>query len=665
MRGAFYCESLKQFLSDTNSTIRDALTEGIGQGFYQQLSSQTISWTSFINILKNNFRNFSEIDNSGILLEYPIPRRAKRIDAVFIIGNLIIVIEFKDGAISYDKSYVDQLEDYCLDLRDFHFESAGKIIIPILLCPDAAEIQINFNESNDRVQQTLFANSSNLSAIISHLCNYYKNVGGQIVYREWNFSKYSPTPTIIEAAQTLYAGQNVKEISRSHAGAENLSATTSAIISAIREAQESNSKIICFITGVPGAGKTLAGLNIVHNNEFKSSDKDLGVFLSGNSPLVKVLSEALSRDFSKTKGINKKEANRKVSTFIQNVHQFIDEYYEDKLSLPVDNVLIYDEAQRAWTKEYKYFKSDKRINASEPEILLSIMERFKNWAAIIALVGGGQEINTGEGGLAEWGKSLKEKFKDWKIYISPELKIGDHSTGNMTLFKDIPNDITIIEKQELHLKTSIRSYKAQNLSEWVNFVLDNKPSEAKALFDSSLSEYPIFLTRSLEKSKELLKNKRRGTRRSGMVASSGAKRLRAIGLDINAGLKGTSTQNELGAWYLNPSSDVRSSNFLEIISSEFGVQGLELDWACVCWDADLRRLKNHWCFRSFKGTKWFQVKQPEQQQYLLNTYRVLLTRAREGMIIFVPEGDSLDETRLPEFYDPIFDYLKDCGLKII
>jgi len=667
MKGAFYCKPVQDFLTDNNAEIRDALTEGISKRFYQQLSTQTDSWFSFLEIVKNALSDNIKSDQWAILLEYPIPRRAKRIDAVIIAKNLIFVIEFKDGAKGYSSTDIMQVEDYCLDLRDFHFESNHKVIIPILLCSDAKDVNVDIAATNDSVKRTQFANPQTLNAIIRNCFQEWDNNDTVINYVSWNNSIYLPTPTIIEAAQSLFAGQDVKEISRSHAGTENLTTTTQVVLNAIAEAKINNSKIICFITGVPGAGKTLAGLNIVHNRDFKTSDEEIGVFLSGNSPLVKVLTEALSRDFSKREKINKKEANRRVTTFVHNVHQFIDEYYEDSSSIPKDKVLIYDEAQRAWTKEYKYRKSKKKINASEPEILLDIMNRVENsWSVIIALVGGGQEINTGEGGLCEWGKAIADKFTHWKVYISPELKISNTGNETLALFNKPPDPkIEIIEKPELHLNVSIRSYRAKEVSNWVDLVLSNKSQEAFRLLNSSLQTFQISITRSLERAKKILNEKSRGTRRSGLVASSGGRRLRATGIDVNSGLKGISTQNELGAWYLNSPNDVRSSNFLEVVGSEFGVQGLELDWIGVCWDLDLRRINDKWDFKSFEGTKWYQVRQPELKQYVLNKYRVLLTRAREGIIIYVPIGDEEDITRPPNLYNAIAQYIIECGVKEI
>lgn len=666
---AFYFNTLKNHQNTPTEQIVGKISVAYSGQHLDQKQQQTKAWFASIEIVKQLYfslqQNIPNIENWGVLYEYKIPRRAKRIDIVLLSESIIFVIEIKNHNDKYASSDIAQLEDYCLDLRDFHYESKNKVIIPILLSTEANEYQNIFSQSEDFVQTTVLANKNNIPQIIQKLHNLFVDNGNFIDLDKWNTSKYSPTPTIIEAAQTLYSGQSVAEISRNHAGVENLSNTTNAVLEAIRNAQKGKEKVICFITGVPGAGKTLAGLNIVHNEEYKTGDKDLGVFLSGNSPLVKVLSEALARNFSNREGVNKQEARRRVKTFIHNVHEFIDEYYADKAKLPVDKVLIYDEAQRAWTKEHKARKSNGEITASEPEILMSIMNRIPEWGIIIALVGGGQEINTGEAGLREWGKAIKEKFSHWKVYISPELKQGDHSTGNLTLFESQPENIDIVEDSNLHLKVSIRSYKAQELSKWVGYVLDNNPQQANSIFKNSLKDFPLLVTRSTETLKSWLKNKSRGTRRTGIIASSGGRRLKALGFDPYYGLRGDSSQDELGAWYLNPTNDVRSSNFLEIIATEYAIQGLEIDWSGLLWDSDLRRVDGVWEFKQFKGTKWQSVNDEQKKQFILNKYRVLMTRAREGMVIFVPTGDSSDETRLPEFYDETYSYLKRCGLNEI
>jgi len=665
MSQAYYSASFEQFLSDEDFKIRDTLTEGGNEaGFYDQIHSQTESWKHEIKILKKVAQKINQhlhSDNCSILLEYPIPLRAKRIDVVLLIKDLIFVIEFKNSD-ELSKANVAQLEDYCLDLRDFHFESRDKIIVPILLNPLTKAKKKKIFELIDGIAVTQFANAENLAETILESTNLWNTTATKLDMEIWQKSKYAPTPTIIQAAQALYANHEIKEIVSHHSDAENLTKTTKVVLDAIAEAQRNNSKIICFITGVPGAGKTLAGLNIIHARDFTISDEELGVFLSGNSPLVKVLTEALGRDASEREGLTKKEALRRVSTFIKNVHLFIDEYLPSPDIPPTHNVLVYDEAQRAWSKEHKKRKSKGKIQMSEPEILLSIMDRLKkSWGVIVALIGGGQEINTGEGGLKEWGKAL-ENFPHWKIYLPPSLEDGDHSTADITLFDEVPNNILIESKPNLHLNVSIRSYKANQLSKWVNLLLQNKHEDAKQVFIKHLANYPIVLTRSLESAKLFLNQRLRGTKRCGIIASSGSKRLRAIGIDINGGLKGTSDQNSLGSWYLNDASDIRSSNFLEVIGSEFAVQGLELDWTCLCWDADLRIENGQWISKRFEGNRWKSTKDEQKQQFALNKYRVLLTRAREGMILFIPEGDTKDKTRPPSIYNSIFEYLQSCGI---
>ena len=666
---AYYIDNLITHNLTSTDQVIGTLTREYGNYHLDLKNQQTKTWNDTAEILKQFFNetknNIPDIENWGLLYEYKIPRRAKRIDVVLLSKNLIFVLEVKNHQETFNSADIAQLEDYCLDLRDFHFESKDRIIIPILLCTNAPTIQNEILKSDDFVQNTLFANANNLSEIIQSTVNLFADKTDNISFEDWNNSKYSPTPTIIEMAQTLYSGQSVSEISRH--GADNLTDTTNAVIEAIKQAQATNSKIICFITGIPGAGKTLAGLNIVHNREFQVDGKELGVFLSGNSPLVKVLSEALARDFAKREKETKDEAKRRVKTFIYNVHEFIDDLYSDKTKVSESRVLIYDEAQRAWTKEHKKKKSNGEITESEPEILFSIMNRLDGWGVIIALVGGGQEINTGEAGLREWGKSIEEKFSNWKVYVSPELKHGDHSTGNITLFEKAPVNVSIVENEYLHLKISLRSYKAKELSQWVALLLEGKSEEARILHTEKLKHFPIFITRNLDIAKTWLKKKARGTRRTGLVASSGGRRLKAFGYDPFHGLRGDSSQDELGAWYLNPADDIRSSNFLEIIATEYAVQGLEIDWAGVFWDADLRRTNENWDFKQFKGTNWQNVsdEQEQRKQFIINKYRVLLTRAREGMIIWVPIGDDADKTRQRKFYDETFNYLQSCGIREI
>jgi len=663
---AFYFESIDAFLSIDNDNIVGNLTKHYSNDFSSQKSQLTKSWISSIEILKKSFglieKQISNINDWTILLEYQIPRRSKRIDAVLLSTHLIYVIEFKIGQEKYLTNDVQQIEDYALDLRDFHLESRSKRIIPILIATGASDFQNKLEDNDDFVWNVIKSNGKDLAQIILSVEAKEVLSNSSIDAIAWNNSPYSPTPTIVEAARVLYTGQSVESISHNQAGKINLSKTTDAVLDAIASAKKDKKKVICFITGVPGAGKTLAGLNIVHKNEVTDDKKDIAVFLSGNGPLIKVLTESLARDLSKRQKIKKNVAVREVKTFIQNGHAFIDDHYSDKKRVSEEHIVIYDEAQRAWTKERKNKKSNGQINESEPDILLGIMDRKPDWAVLIALVGGGQEINTGEAGLSEWGRSLAQRFNHWTIYISKELKVGNHSTGNTKLFEQTPNHLEVVESSDLHLGTSIRAYKAEALSHWVDLVLENNPKEAHRLFKTQLIDYPIFITRNMSEARKWLLSKTRGTRRAGLLASSGGRRLRALGFDPYFGLKGTSTPEELGAWFLNGKQDVRSSNFLEIVATEFAVQGLEIDRAGLMWDADLRIENHKWSYFKFNGFRWQKVRLETNRRYLLNKYRVLLTRAREGMIIICPSGSADDITRLPEFYDQTYDNLSQCGI---
>lgn len=643
-----YQNTIEDFLQTDNRTVIGHLAIGVTN--HQLLMQQRTSWNNQIIFLKENLQHLPK--DWSIILEYPIPRRAKRIDAVLLANDLIFVIEFKDKETKYLPSAIIQVEDYSLDIRDFHKQSSSRTIIPIIWASDAKEESSSLTDNLDFVKPILFANKRNLHSIILTAFEYFTNTASTPINKnEWNNSEYLPTPTIIEAAQHLFSGQNVREISRSHAGSDNLTDTTNAILKAIEQAQEKNEKIICFITGVPGAGKTLAGLNIVHN---VANHSGKGIFLSGNGPLVKVLTEALSRDHSKRMKIPLAQSRREVA-FVQNVHQFLD-FYHNNNQTPHDKIILFDEAQRAWNAEHSKRKFDRDF--SEAEMLLNIMNRNEGWAVIVALIGSGQEINTGEAGLAEWGRTINEKFQNWKIYISPELKDGAANIANYKLFENIPKNLSITELPELHLKVSIRSYKAEKLSEWVVAILEDDPLTAKKLLQNHLKDYPIFLTRNLETARGFLRGKNRGYRRTGLIASSGARRLRPLGLDVT-------TDIDVVSWFLNLKEDVRSSCFLEIPATEFAVQGLELDWVGLCWGDDFRKEEQSWSFHAFKGTKWQLERQEERKQFIKNKYRVLLTRGREGLIIFIPEGSETDHTRQNKNYDGTYEYLKRTGIKEI
>jgi hypothetical protein len=389
------------------------------------------------------------------------------------------------------------------------------------------------------------------------------------------------------------------------------------------------------------------------------------VYLSGNAPLVAILQEALARDRVKRsveedKRVTKKEAKQAVKSFIQIIHHYRDEYLV-KPDAPYDHVAIFDEAQRAWNKEQtvrfmRQKKNQPDFDYSEPEFLISCLDRHRDWAVVICLVGGGQEINTGEAGISEWLQAIHDRFNDWEVFISPNLTDSEYSTFEAINRLQLKTSVEF--NTDLHLAVSMRSYRAENLSVFVKTLLDSDKEQARKYLSLIESNYPIVLTRDLVKAKAWLKEKARGSERYGLIVSSQAQRLKPFAIDVKSPVDPVN-------WFLNDKDDIRSSYYLEDVCTEFQVQGLELDWACVTWDGDLRYSPAGWQTFAFKGNKWQNIKNVERKRYLVNAYRVLLTRARQGMVIVVPEGNEEDATRQRGYYDPTFDYLKDIGIKTL
>lgn len=652
MKGrSYYSNHIEQFLQDNSQQILGTLCQNHS---FNVEELQKNAWINQIAILKQALQN---IQSAQLIFEYSIPRMGKRIDNVLLYKGIIFAIEFKVGDSKYHAHAIDQVIDYATDLKNFHEQSHNRTIIPILVSTEAAARDNQIICSEDQISNIILCNKHNLgyhiAALAAHLAQ------PEIEAITWENSIYKPTPTIIEAAQALYQGHNVSEISRSDGGAVNLSKTADAINRIIEHSKTKNKKSICFVTGVPGAGKTLAGLNIA-NERHKFQDEEHAVFLSGNGPLVDVLQEALARNDSKNTKCKIGEARKKAKSFIQVIHHFRDDAL--KVSTPpIEKVVVFDESQRAWTLEQtsKFMKTKKGIddfNQSEPNFLISIMDRHHDWATIICLVGGGQEINKGEAGLPEWFEALRTNYTNWDIYTSQEIAQNEYTRG--ADFSHIVDGLNISYIPELHLSTSIRSFRSEHVSHFIKSLLDNEIEAASNIYKQLSSKYPIVITRDLETAKQWLRQRARGTERIGMIASSGAARLKPCGL---------CTQIKINAcnWFLNGKDDIRSSYYLEDVATEFDIQGLELDWICVAWDANMRYNKE-WIYKQFKGTRWLNVNSAEGLLYLKNAYRVLLSRARQGMVLFIPAGDPNDQTRLPAFYDGVYQLLtKQIGIKTI
>lgn len=651
MQRAYYSDTLTNFLKKSKLEIFGELCSN-DQFSAEDLQKNT--WKTEIDILKEQLITFKD---GHIILEYTIPRIGNRIDGIFIYKGIVFLLEFKVGSNTYSNHDTEQVIDYALDLNSFHKESHNKLLVPILICTEASNKDFSISLMKDNILNPLYCNKNNIANCINNVIeNFTQN---EFSPYDWINSIYMPTPTIIEAAQVLYHGHNVEEISRNDASAINLTRTTKAISDIIDFTKQNNKKSICFITGVPGAGKTLAGLNIAIDRQQVAEDEH-AIFLSGNGPLVEVLQESLARDDSTRNNTKKAEAMRKAKEFIQIIHHFRDDAISTTLA-PIEKVAIFDEAQRVWDKTNltNFMKRKKGVfdfDMSEPEFLINIMNRHSDWSVIICLIGGGQEINTGEAGLIEWFDSLRDKFSNWNVYVSD--KISDHEYTRGKSVNSLIQGLNCKIVKDLHLSVSLRSFRSENVAGFVKDVLDVNVENAKQLLTQFKNDYPIYITRNLNKAKTWIINQAKGSERYGMIASSGAKRLRSYGIWV---------QNKVDAptWFLNGKDDVRSSYFLEETATEFDIQGLELDWSILCWDANLRFNNGKFEYYNFIGSKWQNINKLENVLYLKNAYRVLMTRARQGFVIFVPEGNLKDITRQPEYYDGIYNYLVSLGIDIL
>lgn len=645
---AYYTADREKFFSDSDDQILGELARA--NTFALDLE-QRGAWLQQIRILRNAL---TAIDAFTLYFEFTIPRMGKRADAVVVIGDCIFIIEFKVGSEGFDRHAIEQVEDYALDLKNFHAGSHHVSIVPILVATRAKTSPMSQPElAFDQVSKPLLSNVIDLGDILRHTAAQHRH--RQLDVAQWASSGYRPTPTIIEAARALYARHDVRDIARSDADAINLSRTQDFIAAVIEDAKCYQRKTVCFVTGVPGAGKTLAGLNIATQRSESHADEH-ATFLSGNGPLVDVLREALARDQSARTGRAKKHVERDVRAFIQNIHHFRDDY-AGSATIPSEHVVVFDEAQRAWTRAQasKFMQAKRGIadfDMSEPEFLLSVMDRHSDWCTVVCLIGGGQEINTGEAGLSEWMAAIRARFPHWRVYASAQIVLPDYDLNHDARSFIQQDQVTL--SGDLHLGVSMRSFRAETLSGFIAHLLNGEAEAARTAF-AQLTAYHMVITRDLNAARRWLRSQARGTERYGLVASSGAYRLKPEGLHVKESI-------EPANWFLNDREDVRSSWYLEDVATEFDVQGLELDWVGVCWDADYRYSDHGWQHHKFAGTKWRHVNDAFAQLYLKNAYRVILTRSRQGMVIFVPKGDADDPTRPPVFYDATYAFLKACGL---
>ncbi|MCT7871553.1 MAG: DUF2075 domain-containing protein, partial [Lactobacillus crispatus] len=545
---SYYEDSISEFLSKDVDNILGIISSNDSSA--DTTIQQKNTWIQEINILKRELKGF----DGKVIFEYTIPRMGKRVDNIVLYNNIVFVLEFKCGSKKYNSSDYDQVYDYALDLKNFHKESFDKLIVPILIATDAPAKDYNELPIKENVIEPLECNRFGIRKLISQVSDNYNMP--EFSYDNWINSEYLPTPTIVEAARALYTGNKVEDITRSDAGARNISKTTDSINKIIEYSKTHNKKSICFVTGVPGAGKTLVGLNL----GIQKADAEKGehaVFLSGNFPLVEVLQEALVRDSVKREketrsDLKKSEQRRKTNAFIQIIHKYRDSFINNE-NIPPEHIIIFDEAQRSWNhkKIAQFMKTKKGIpnfNYSEPEFLISTMDRHKDWAVIVCLIGSGQEINDGEGGLPEWFNALRSKFLGWDVYVSDKLK-EEYLINNE--WERMINGLEVKEIEDLHLSVSLRSFRTPDLSDFIKATLDLDVATAKQIYEKIKYKYPIKITRDIIKAKNWVKNESMGSQKYGLLASSGALRLKPEGIFVK-------NKIDVCNWFLNDKEDVRS-----------------------------------------------------------------------------------------------------------
>ncbi|MBO5180936.1 MAG: DUF2075 domain-containing protein [Paraprevotella sp.] len=668
------------------------------------------AWKSEITLLQKVLHTWKE-EKGDIVFEYDIPRLGKRIDVVLLLRGIIFCLEFKVGQKDALQADVEQVMDYALDLKNFHKFSHDRIIVPILIPTSYKQKTTNFRSSvyDDDIYNPLISGADQLQQLLMNVLEHSGATEADCI-ENWIISPYTPTPTIIEAARTLYENHSVEDITRHEADKVSTDATISYLLKIISQSKREGLKSICFVTGVPGAGKTLVGLDVAIKqtyNEENEGKEDGAVYLSGNGPLVAVLTEALARDNYKKnieKGKRLSDSRREVNEFIQIIHRYRDNMLA-KIKNPVENgiveidpkkaikigsagygevehVAIFDEAQRSWTKKRiaDYLKRGgtygnklkvPNFPYSEAEFLIWSLDQREDWAVIICLVGGGQEINTGEAGIAAWIEALNNRFQHWQVFISNKLTELEYAEGRVNELLEENNKVTYSDN--LHLAVSLRSFRAEKLSSFVHSLLSFNYDATELYCEISEKGYPIVLTRDMDKAREWLRNKARGSQQTGVLVTKVAARFKPLAVNILA----QGDQNAVH-WFLEDKTDIRSSNYLEDAATEIQVQGLELDYACVLWDADVQYANGTWKYYKFNGkNKWNPVSDTkngeEEKKYMLNAYRVLLTRARQGIVICVPEGNNRstpegfpeDPTRLPEYYNGTYEYLKSLGIEEI
>jgi len=669
---AWYSATRTEFLDMPHDKVVERLTNAAGRDGWHVEPEQHEEWLASVDLLQNHLSRAVTIlrqsladqslaDFGAVVLEYDMRRRGLRIDCVLLGKGVIAVLEFKRNAVQ--KADRDQVENYCVNLLEFHGETRrlheehSVILAPIVVQTEGRVTKrpvptYGFLPTpwNAIVTPTTASSRDELSDSLRAILGLRHSTTPPDPAK-WLRSAFSPSSTILDAALSLYGQHDVSAIGQHAAPIELIRDCTEHVCSWVRKSQSDGVNRIIFVSGAPGSGKTLLGLQVAFAPEFANDS----VFVTGNSPLVEVLEAALKQSY--VRGVRRrglagypKEAAKHViqnSTFkIIKAHAFLGDR-GSKTGSTDGKVLIFDEAQRTYEKGKRVLR--KPLEDDEAALILKSMESsYGQGCVVVALLGHNQFINAGEVGTGAWIHAARRH--GWRCVVAHETAELLSDADREALRSSGSRDVL----KAGHLKQSLRYYRNTRIEEWVAAVLDGDAEAARRVAKTFDAADTVWLTRSLQDGKSWIRNHRVGEQRGGIVGSGNGGRLAAEGLFV--GLKPS-----IADWMLKPDGDIRSSNMLETIQNQYQIQGLEIDWALVCWDLDLRRGNGGWAAHKLSGTKW-QAK-PASLDVAKNGYRVLLTRARKGMAIYVPMGDptGIDETRWVAAYDGIADYLLRCG----
>lgn len=565
--------------------------------------SQITAWKECFNILQDQLPVLVDkcawVREWSIVFEYELPReRGRRPDVIILGHSAVYVMEFK-GYQQPHHAHLDQVRAYARDLQNYHAASHDYDLLPILV----------LTRSKDPLQEvdgvTVVAGSHLGTELINQISS---NPGAGIHAEKWLAADYAPLPSLVTAARTIFMHEPLPRIRRAQSA--GIPETIDELLRIAAEAESKRQLHLALVTGVPGAGKTLVGLQFVYHQAF---DDQAGgrqaVFLSGNGPLVKVLKHALEN-----------------SIFVQDVHGFLKQYGGNKIRRPKEHIWVYDEAQRAWDADKV---GDFRGHyTSEPEDFLQIGARMDSWAMMIGLIGEGQEIHLGEeSGLKQWNEAIASMSEDWVVHCPSKVASVFTAASSVNM------------SDQLDLTTSLRSHLAEDVQLWIRQLLEGRITEAMQTATKIQEQgFDMYLTRRLDSAKKYLIERYMGQedKRYGYLASSKAKNMSVYGIENSYTF--TRAMKE-GPWYNDPPTSPRSCCQLHDVATEFSCQGLELDFPIIGWGDDLIWI----------GTAWQSKPQPRSKakdphQLRINSYRVLLSRGRDGFMIFVPPEEKMDST---------------------